>query len=81
VRLQGLVDQGLIALAGLSGLGPEALDDRVVHVEIVMRVFPVVGTTAPRLPLEKAYTFFMLAASLFGSKSADTGSVYSCSLN
>src|SRR3990167_8410304 len=26
---------------------------------MVMRVFPVVGITAPRLPLEKSYTFFI----------------------
>src|SRR3990170_5914389 len=28
---------------------------------MVMRVFPVVGITAPRLPLEKSYTFFIVS--------------------
>src|SRR3972149_6039682 len=32
---------------------------------MVMRVFPVVGITAPRLPLEKSYTFFIVSP-LFG---------------
>src|SRR6266704_4806998 len=32
---------------------------------MVMRVFPVVGMTAPRLPFEKSYTFFIVP-SLFG---------------
>src|SRR5712691_2548952 len=32
---------------------------------MVMRVFPVAGITAPRLPLEKSYTFFIVP-SLFG---------------
>src|SRR3990172_3199162 len=32
---------------------------------MVMRVFPVVGFTAPRLPLKKSYTFFIVCP-LFG---------------
>src|SRR3989304_1835835 len=32
---------------------------------MVIRVFPVVGITAPRFPLEKSYTFFIISP-LFG---------------
>src|SRR6266705_6449909 len=49
---------------------------------IVMRVFPVVGITAPRLPLEKSYTFFIIPSLLrislphrYDAHSASPGSV------
>src|SRR5476649_2148913 len=49
---------------------------------MVMRVFPVVGITAPRLPLEKSYTFFIVSLLLgvrlshrYGSRSVTPRSV------
>ena len=58
VNTQCLVDQCLIPFARSFREILEALDHDKSSKYIVMRFFPTCGNTAPRLALEKSYSFF-----------------------